>query len=110
MVKKIIQLVVRVRFDWSQSSPPNSSDRMQFLRIAGDDVEKTHKKPKKRIEKVRKYLHFIFPFKCSFLISTGTTEVKYFNGQEFFVSDKITISHRAKLDQFQMNANDLLLE
>lgn len=53
---------------------------MQFLRIAGDDVEKTHKKPKKRIEKVRKYLHFIFPFKCSFLISTGTTEVKYFNG------------------------------
>lgn len=51
---------------------------------------------------------------CSFLISTGTTEVKYFNGKEFFVSDKTTISHRAKrrakLDQFQMNANDLLLE
>lgn len=39
---------------------------MQFLRIAGDDVEKTHKKPKKRIEKVRKYVHFIYPLCVAF--------------------------------------------
>ena len=65
---------------------------MQFLRIAGDDVEKTRKKQKKKTPKVQKTLSLYLPCMCGLLISDAVPEWYLFtdsalNFQENFLQE-----------------------